>query len=102
MKENNTINIESIKMILHNNRGEIKKKYKAEIRGIFGSYSRDEATQKSDIDILVHFEKGATLFGWAGLTKYLENKLGVSVDVVPEKSVKKEIKPQISKDLIEI
>ena len=102
MKENNTINIETIKSILHNNRDEIKKKYKAEIRGIFGSYSRDEATGKSDIDILVHFEKGATLFGWAGLTKYLENKLGVSVDVVPEKNVKKEMKPQITKDLIKI
>ena len=102
MKENNTINIETIKSILHNNRDEIKKKYKAEIRGIFGSYSRDEATGKSDIDILVHFEKGATLFGWAGLTKYLENKLGVSVDVVPEKNVKKEMKPQITKDLIKV
>jgi uncharacterized protein len=102
MKENNTINIETIKSILHNNRDEIKKKYKAEIRGIFGSYSRDEATGKSDVDILVHFEKGATLFGWAGLTKYLENKLGASVDVVPEKNVKKEMKPQITKDLIKI
>jgi len=102
MKENNTVNIESVKSILQNNRDEIKKKYKAEIRGVFGSYSRNEATGKSDIDILVHFETGATLFGWAGLTKYLENKLGVSVDVVPEKNVKKEMKSQISKDLIEL
>lgn len=102
MEKNNTIDIESIKTILNNNRDEIKKKYKAEIRGIFGSYSRNEATGKSDIDILVHFDTGATLFGWAGLTKYLENKLKVSVDVVPEKNLKKEMKPQISKDLIEL
>jgi len=102
MKKNKTVNIEAVKSVLQNNSDEIKNKYKAEIRGIFGSYSRDEATGKSDIDILVHFEKGATLFGWAGLVNYLETKLGVSVDVVPEKSLKKEMKPQITKDLIKV
>ena len=45
---------------------EIRRKYKAEIVGIFGSYVRGEQKKKSDLDILVKFYNGATLidFNW--------------------------------------
>ena len=102
MEQSQIIDIDRIKSILRNEKANIHKKYKAEIQGIFGSYSRGEATGKSDIDLLVRFEKGASLFGWAGLVHELEKKLGVSVDIVPEKSLKKELCPNVSKDLIEI
>lgn len=102
MEEQAIIDIDQIKSVLKRKRPEIRKKYKADIRGIFGSYSRREASVQSDIDILVRFEKGASLFGWAGLVHYLEKVLGISVDVVPESSLKKELHDSVYKDLIEI
>jgi len=102
MKDVQVVDIDQIRSILSQNRAEIRRRFKAEILGIFGSYSRGEASGKSDIDLLVHFKKGASLFGWAGLVNYLEDMLGVSVDVVPEKSLKKELKEQVYRDLIEL
>ncbi|MFH1612912.1 MAG: nucleotidyltransferase domain-containing protein [bacterium] len=37
----------------------VNRQYNAELKGIFGSYARDEAKEDSDIDILVNFHKGA-------------------------------------------
>lgn len=102
MENSHVIDIEQIKSILRDHKSEFQTKYKAEILGIFGSYSRYEADKNSDIDLLVRFHKGASLFGWAGLANDLEKKLGVSVDVVPEKSLKKELRPRVGKDLIKI
>ena len=102
MKEKKNENFEEIELILKKNKERIRKKYNVEILGIFGSYSREEASEKSDVDILVRFDKGASLFKWASLVKDLEKKLGISVDVVPEKSLKKEIKPDVSRDLIKV
>lgn len=102
MKQSHLVDIDRIKSILNESKTEIQTKYKAEILGIFGSYSREEANESSDIDLLVRFKKGASLFGWAGLVRDLEKKLGVSVDVVPENSLKKELRPQVLKDLVEI
>ena len=42
---------EEIIKILQEIKEEIRIKYKAEIKGIFGSYAREEAKQGSDVDI---------------------------------------------------
>jgi len=78
----------------------VQTNFKAEIKGIFGSYARDEADQNSDIDVLVEFFKGATLLDLAGLGHFLEKNLGCKVDLVSQRAIRKEIKPYIEKDLI--
>ena len=45
--------LESLQSLKH----EVHKRYKAELKGIFGSYTRDEAREDSDIDILVEFRR---------------------------------------------
>jgi predicted nucleotidyltransferase len=75
MDNSRVIDIEQIKSILREHKSEFQTKYKAEILGIFGSYSRYEADKNSDIDLLVRFHKGASLFGWAGLANDLEKNL---------------------------
>lgn len=89
--------IETLKAL----RQEIDEEYKAEIVGIFGSYARGEQKKKSDIDILVKFHKGATLFEFVGLATFLEEKLGVKrVDIVPYDSVREEIREQVLKEAV--
>ncbi len=79
---------------------EIRRKYRAEIKGIFGSYVRGEQKESSDVDILVAFYKGATLFDLVGLADYVEEKLHLKVDIVPIDTIREEIKENILKEAV--
>ena len=66
--------------------------------GLFGSYARGEERQKSDIDILVEFEKGKKTFdNYMGLVLFLEDLLGLKVDLVIRENIKTLLKPHILK-----
>lgn len=67
--------------------------------GIFGSFARGEATEKSDIDILYSFENIIGLFKLIELQQDLEKKLKKKVDLVSEKYVNPKLKPYILNDL---
>jgi predicted nucleotidyltransferase len=60
--------------------------YPIEKAWIFGSYARGEETRKSDIDIMVRFDKNATitLIDYAGIMIDLEDLLHKKVDLVQE------------------
>jgi predicted nucleotidyltransferase len=49
---------------------------------VFGSVARGEAGPDSDVDLLVEFENGSSLFDLLELTDELHDLLGVEVDVV--------------------
>ena len=94
--------LEGIKNILKENKETIIKEFKAEIIGIFGSYSRGDQTEKSDVDILIRFKEEATLFDFVGLGNFLEEKLGIKVDIVSERVIKPELKNDILKEVVNI
>lgn len=79
---------------------QIRKEYKAEVIGVFGSYARGEQRETSDLDVLVKFLEGATLFDLVGLANLLEDRLGVKVDIVPIDTVREEIKEQVLKEAV--
>ncbi|MEN6379404.1 MAG: nucleotidyltransferase family protein [Methanofastidiosum sp.] len=86
--------------ILNSLKSEIRGNYKAEIIGIFGSYARGEQNKYSDVDILVRFYEGATLFDLVGLSDFLEDELKIKVDVVSERALRPELKDQILKEVV--
>jgi len=86
--------------ILQELKDEIRQKYRAEIKGIFGSYVRGEEKGSSDIDILVMFFEGATLFDFVGLADYVERKLNLKADIVPIDTLREEIKESVLKEAI--
>lgn len=50
---------------------------------LFGSYATGEATERSDIDLLVYFdETKASLFDLSGLKLDIEDVLHMKVDIV--------------------
>lgn len=55
---------------------------------MFGSVARGEETPSSDLDFLVEFEPGSSLFDLAHLQDDLEALLGVRVDVVSRGGLK--------------
>jgi len=79
-----------------------KRNYKAQIKGIFGSFVRNEEHAQSDVDILVEFEEGANLLHLVGLALFLEERLSLPVDVVPVDTIREEIKERILKEAIYI
>lgn len=62
---------------------------------VFGSVARDEATAVSDLDLLVDFEGPATFDGFMGLKLFLEDSLGVKVDLVTRAALKPRLKSRI-------
>jgi uncharacterized protein len=71
---------------------------------VFGSYARGEATESSDLDLLVRFEDGArpTLFSLSDMDALLEERLGVPVDTVPESCLNPRLEPYIRSALLEV
>jgi hypothetical protein len=72
----------------------LSRKYNVSRIGYFGSFSRNEQTEESDIDILVEFSKP---LGWDffDLKDLLENELGVKVDLVSIKALRKQLRDNI-------
>jgi predicted nucleotidyltransferase len=62
----------------------VAKRYGASDLRIFGSVARGDVTPESDVDFLVRFEPGRSLFDQGGLLMELRELLGVNVDVVSE------------------
>lgn len=96
------IDINQIRLLILERKDEVKEKFKAEVVGIFGSYARGEENEESDIDILVRFGEGASLFDLVGLGDYLEDILEVPVDVVSEGGLRPMIKDEVLKELVPI
>jgi predicted nucleotidyltransferase len=71
-------------------------RYSVEKIGYFGSYSLNEQTEESDIDILVDFRKP---IGWDffDLQALLEEELKTKVDLVSIKALKEQLKDSILK-----
>lgn len=68
--------------------------------GLFGSYVRKEQTEKSDIDILVEFEKPIGFFKFIELEDHLSETLGVKVEIVTPDALKPSIKPDVIKEVV--
>ena len=68
--------------------------------GVFGSLARGEATEDSDIDFLVEFDKGRTLLDLSGLRLDLIEVLGRDVDVATPKSLHPKLRDRIMGELV--
>ncbi len=90
--------IDSIKSL----KEDIRKKYRAEVVGIFGSFVRGEEKETSDIDLLVEFSADADLFDFVGLSIFLEERLGRKVDVVPRDTVRAELREIILEEAVPV
>lgn len=66
---------------------------------LFGSYSRNEADNSSDIDILVDLDYSQHIgLGFVQMKLDLEQRLHKSIDLVSSQSVTKRLLPYINKD----
>lgn len=67
---------------------------------IFGSTSRNEDTEKSDLDILVDAPSGASLYDLAQVELELEAILGCKVDVLTKGFMAPDVLDHVEADLL--
>ena len=69
---------------------------------LFGSFARNQATAESDLDILVNFDGPATSKSFFGVQFYIEDLLGCRVDLVTQKALRAELRPQIEREAVHV
>ena len=74
---------------------EVLRKHEVRKAALFGSIVRGEATEESDIDLLIEFEGRKSLLDLAGLKLDLQESLRRKVDVVTYKSLHPLLKDRI-------
>ena len=80
---------------------ELQRRFGIESVGIFGSVSRGEDTEDSDIDILYIFQENrGNLHDYAGAAEYLEKLLGREIDFVSLEFMNPNLRPYVEKDMI--
>jgi len=67
--------------------------------GVFGSVARGEASEKSDIDLLVRFSKPISLLSHITVEDRLAEALGRKIDLVTEEALSPYIREQVMRDL---
>ena len=81
---------------------EIRRRFSVKKLSIFGSVARGEGTAQSDLDVLVAFEQKATFDLFMDLKFYLEELLGINVDLVTDKALRPQVRQAIEGEIIDV
>ena len=82
------------------NAEEIRQRFSVKALSIFGSIARDEASDNSDINVLVVFDQKANFDGFMELKFYLKDLLRTGVDLVTDKALRPQVRQAIEREMI--
>lgn len=80
----------------------ILRQYGVSRAGIFGSYARGEATDASDLDLLVDLPKGSSLLDLVGLQMDLSDALGLEVNATTYRALHAAIRDRVLADEVRV
>ena len=80
----------------------LKERFGVTSLALFGSFARDEATDNSDLDILVTFDGPATSRSYFGVQFYIEDLTDRAVDLVTDKALRPELRPSVERDCVRV
>lgn len=93
---------DEVLMLLQAHKAELAQRFGVTKLALFGSTSRDVASPDSDIDVLVRFDGPAISKRYFGVQFYLEDLLGVAVDLVTEKALRPELRPYVEQEAVHV
>ncbi len=82
--------------------GEMAERFGVKDIAIFGSVVRNEASEASDVDVLVEFAGRATFDGFMDLKFYLEDLLNTRVDLVTNNALRESVRAEIQQEMIRV
>ena len=69
---------------------------------LFGSFARDEARDDSDVDLLVEFTCPPSFDRFMDLKFFLEEALGIPVDLVTRRALKPILRSEIEREAVRV
>jgi uncharacterized protein len=97
-----TVDMSRVLALLHAEMPALKESYAVRSLALFGSVVRGEATDASDLDVLVEYEHAPTLFEFVRLKAHLTDSLGVPVDLVMRSALKPAIGRAILAEMLPV
>jgi predicted nucleotidyltransferase len=80
----------------------VKERYGVVDLWVFGSVARDESTDRSDLDLIVEFDGPATFERYMGLKFFLEDTLGVRVDLATRRALHPRLRDRIEHEAVHV
>ena len=94
------MNRSEVLTILRMHRPTLEERFGVTELALFGSFARDEAIERSDVDILVQYDGPATSRSYFGVQFYIEDLLGRKVDLVTHKALRSEFRPYVEHEAV--
>ena len=88
--------------VLRTHKATLAELYGVHELALFGSFARDQATDGSDIDLLVRFDVPPDWRCYFGAQGYLEDLLGRTVDLANSQDLRVEIRPYVEREAINV
>ncbi len=92
--------LREVEAILRARRAALDRDYGVVQLGVFGSWVRGEASEDSDIDMLVEFRQPIGFFKFLELEELLSEWLGIKVDLVTKAALKPHIGSRILNEVV--
>ncbi len=96
------MNRDEVLNLLRVHRATLTERYGVTKLALFGSVARDQATDDSDLNVLVRFDSPATSERYFDFQFYLEDLLGCPVDLVTDKALRAEFRPYVEREMIDV
>ena len=96
------MNREAVLNLLAEHKPQLQRQFGVRSLALFGSAARGTASESGDIDVLVSFGTPTTSRQYFGTQFYLEDVLQCPVDLVIEKALRKELRPHVERDAVNI
>ena len=88
--------------LLRKHKPELSKRFSVKRLALVGSVARDEASEDSDVDIMVWFDGPTRARNFFGAQVYLEDVLGREVDLMTEKGLREGMHPYVERKMIRV
>ena len=88
--------------LLRTHKRVLKERFDVTEISLFGSFARDEATDDSDIDVVVKFGEPPDWIRYFAAQSYLEEISGRSVDMARRQDLREAIRPRVLKEAIDV
>lgn len=78
----------------------LAERYRTRDVRVFGSVARGDATDASDVDLLVKTDPGCSLLDLGGLLEDLQDLLGCRVDLVTDDGLKPRLRARVLREAV--
>ena len=93
---------EDVLELLRSHKRVLRERFGVTEISLFGSFARDEATEDSDVDVVVEFDETPSWHIFFGAQRYIECISGRSEDLVRSGNIRKELRPYVEEDLTKV